>query len=172
MKPDLAARGQGTVVGSPGGQILMGNGTSFATPLVAGLAAGFWQAHPQLTAAQVTSALRQSGSQFSSPDDELGYGIPNFGRAALLAESLSQLLIYPNPFSEAEPLSVIWGEVETNVPLYATLTDLSGRVVWRRQYDAGGLAAFALPNLNLSAGMYVMTLVAGEKKRTVRLVKR
>lgn len=172
VKPDLAARGQGTVVGSPGGQILMGNGTSFATPLVAGLAAGFWQAHPQLTAAQVTSALRQSGSQFSSPDDELGYGIPNFGRAALLAESLSQLLIYPNPFSEAEPLSVIWGEVETNVPLYATLTDLSGRVVWRRQYDAGGLAAFALPNLNLSAGMYVMTLVAGEKKRTVRLVKR
>ena len=172
VKPDLAARGQGTVVGSPGGQIVMGNGTSFATPLVAGLAAGFWQANPRLTAAQVTAALRQSGSQFSTPDDQLGYGIPNFERAALLAQESGQLLIYPNPFSEAEPLSVVWGEVETNVPLSATLTDLSGRIVWRRQYDAGGLAAFALPNLNLSAGMYVMTLVAGDKKRTVRLVKR
>lgn len=172
VKPDLAARGQGTVVGSPGGQIVMGNGTSFATPLVAGLAAGFWQAHPTLTAAQVTEALRQSGSQFGNPDDQLGYGIPNFERASVLAESLGQLLIYPNPFSEAEPLSVIWGEVAPSVPLDATLTDLTGRIVWRRHYDAGGIAAFALPNLGLSAGMYVMTLVAGDKKRTVKLVKR
>lgn len=172
VKPDLAARGQGTVVGSPGGQILMGNGTSFATPLVAGLAAGFWQAHPRLTAAQVTEALRRSGSQFSNPDDQLGYGIPNFERASVLAESLGQLLVYPNPFSESEPLSVIWGEGQTNVPLDATLTDLTGRILWSRQYDAGGSVAFALPNLNLSAGMYVMTLVAGEKKRTVKLVKR
>lgn len=172
VKPDLAARGLGTVVGSPGGPILTGNGTSFATPLVAGLAAGFWQAHPRLTATQVVAALRRSGSQVGTPDDRLGYGIPNFERASLLAESFSQLLVYPNPFSEAEPLSVFWGEVDTRVPLDATLTDLSGRVVWRRQYNTGGLAAFALPNLNLSAGTYVMTLVAGEKKRTVKLVKR
>ena len=58
VKPDLAARGQGTIVGTPGGQIVSGNGTSFATPLLAGLAAGFWQAHPTLTAAQVKDALR------------------------------------------------------------------------------------------------------------------
>ncbi|WP_080240381.1 S8 family serine peptidase [Spirosoma rigui] len=172
IKPDLAARGQGTVVGSPNGQIQLGNGTSFATPLVAGLAAGFWQAHPQLTAAQVTLALRRSGSQFTNPDDQLGYGIPNFERASVVAESLQALLVYPNPFSEAEPLSVIWGEVATNVPLDATLTDLTGRIVWQRQYASGGLAGFALPTLNLSAGMYVMTLVAGDKKRTVKIVKR
>jgi hypothetical protein len=173
VKPDLVARGLGTVVGSPGGQILMANGTSFATPLVAGLAAGFWQAHPRLTAAQLTAALRQSGSQFNNPDDQLGYGIPNFERASLLAEGMGEeLLVYPNPFSEAEPLSVLWGEVETNVPLDATLTDLTGRIVWRRQYEAGGLAAFSLPNLNLAAGMYVMTIVAGDKKRTVKIIKR
>ena len=172
VKPDVVARGLGTVIGSPGGQIVTGNGTSFATPLVAGLVAGFWQAHPRLTAAQVTNAFRQSGSQFANSDDQLGYGIPNFERASVLTESLSQLLVYPNPFSESEPLSVIWGEVATNVPLDATLTDLTGRILWRRQYNTGGLAAFALPNLNLSAGMYVMTLVAGDRKWTVKLVKR
>jgi serine protease AprX len=172
VKPDLAARGQGTVVGSPGGQIVLGNGTSFATPLVAGLAAGFWQAHPRLTATQVTLALRQSGSQFSTPDDQLGYGIPDFERASAVAELFQDLLVYPNPFSESEPLSVIWGDVATNVALDATLTDLTGRVIWQKQYASGGLTAFALPNLNLSAGMYVMTLVAGDKKRTVKIVKR
>ena len=173
VKPDLVARGQGTVVGSPGGQILMGDGTSFATPLVAGLAAGFWQAHPQLTATMVTALLRRSGSQFSTPDDALGYGIPNFGRASVLADALSQpLLVFPNPFSDAESLSVFWSDSAPNVPLSATLTDLTGRVLWRNQYDVGKAATIALPHLNLSAGMYIMTLVAGDKKQTVKIVKR
>jgi serine protease AprX len=172
IKPDLAARGQGTVIGSPGGQILTGSGTSFATPLVAGLVAGFWQANPRLTATVVTAMLRQSGSQFSNPDSQIGYGIPNFGRASALTESLSQLLLFPNPFSETESLSVFWGEIAPNVPLDATLTDLTGRILWRRQYTAAPSAAFVLPSLGLSTGMYVMTLVAGDKKRTVKIVKR
>ncbi|ADB37697.1 peptidase S8 and S53 subtilisin kexin sedolisin [Spirosoma linguale DSM 74] len=171
IKPDLAARGQGTIVGSPGGQIVSGNGTSFATPLVAGLAAGFWQAHPQLTAAQVTDALRQSGSQFGNPDAQLGYGIPNFERASALADAYGQLLVFPNPFSDVQPLGVRWGEIEANVPLDATLTNAAGRVIWQNRYTSAGLAAFTLPYLNLSAGMYFMTLVAGDKKRTVKLVK-
>jgi subtilisin family serine protease len=171
VKPDLAARGQGTVVGSPGGQIVSGNGTSFAAPLVAGLAAGFWQVHPRLTAAQVTEALRRSGSQYGSPDDQLGYGIPNFERASVMADAFGTLLIYPNPFSDAEPLGVQWGEIEANSPLDATLTNMAGRVVWQSRYTSPGLAAFILPNLNLSAGMYFITLVSGDKKRTLKVVK-
>ncbi|MFD2933916.1 S8 family serine peptidase [Spirosoma flavum] len=171
VKPDLAARGQGTIVGSPGGQVVSGSGTSFATPLVAGLSAGFWQAHPRLTAAQVTEALRRSGSQFGNPDDQLGYGIPNFERASVLADSFGQLLIFPNPFSDAEPLGVQWGEIEANVPLDATLINAAGRIVWQSRYTSAGLSAFTLPNLNLSAGLYFMTLVSGDKKRTVKLVK-
>ena len=171
IKPDLTARGQGTVIGDPGGQILTGNGTSFATPLVAGLAAGFWQAHPRLTAAQVLESLRRSGSQFGAPDDQLGYGIPNFERASVLAESYNQLLVYPNPFTDVQPLAVQWGELEANVPLDATLADLTGRIIWQNRYTSAGLASFVLPNLNLSAGMYFVTLVAGDKKRTLKVIK-
>ncbi|GAB3719684.1 S8 family serine peptidase [Spirosoma lituiforme] len=171
VKPDLAARGQGTIIGSPGGQIVSGNGTSFATPLVAGLAAGFWQAHPRLTAAQVTDALRRSGSQFGAPDDQLGYGIPNFERASVLADSYGQLLVYPNPFSDAEALGVQWGDVQANAPLDATLTNAAGRIIWQNRYTSPGVSAFTLPSLNLSAGMYFMTLISGDKKRTVKLIK-
>ncbi|RYC69336.1 S8 family serine peptidase [Spirosoma sordidisoli] len=171
VKPDLAARGQGTLVGSPGGQIVSGNGTSFATPLVAGLAAGFWQANPRLTAAQVTDALRRSGSQYTSPDDQVGYGIPNFERAMEVARTYSQFLIYPNPFSDSQPLAVQWGDVQANTTIDATLTDLAGRVVWSNRYTPAGLAAFVLPPLNLSAGLYVMTLVAGDQKRSIKVIK-
>lgn len=171
VKPDLAARGQGTVIGDPRGRIVSGNGTSFATPLVAGLAAGFWQAHPRLTAVQVTDALRRSGSQFGSPDDQLGYGIPNFERASVLTDSYDQLLVYPNPFSDAEPLGIQWAEIQTNTPLDATLRNADGRIVWQNRYASTGVSAFMLPNLRLSAGTYFMTLISGDKKRTVKLIK-
>ncbi|WP_020601663.1 S8 family serine peptidase [Spirosoma spitsbergense] len=171
VKPDLAARGQGTIVGSPGGQIISGNGTSFATPLMAGLAAGFWQAHPTLTATQVTDALRRSGSQYGAPDDQLGYGIPNFERASVLADAYGSLVVYPNPFNDTDLLGVQWGEIAINTPLDATLTNLAGRVIWQNQYVSTGLAAFILPRLNLSAGMYILTLVSGDKKRTLKVVK-
>ncbi len=174
VKPDLAARGQGTVVGQPDGRIVMGNGTSFATPLIAGLAAGFWQAHPTLTAVQVTALLRRSGSQFGQPDDELGYGIPNFERASHLADVSDRLQVFNNPFSETEPLSVFWGSLEPNATLDATLSDLTGRVLWRRQRAAttGEEAQLSLPNLNLSVGMYFLTLLSGDKKQTVKVIKR
>ncbi|GAB2538601.1 S8 family serine peptidase [Spirosoma aerophilum] len=171
VKPDLAARGQGTIIGSPGGSIVSGNGTSFATPLVAGLAAGFWQAHPTLTAAQVTQALRQSGSQYGSPDSQLGYGIPNFERASVISDAFGKLLIYPNPFTDSAPVGVLWGDIDPNTPIDATLTNAAGRVVWQRQYTFPGQSAFTLPDLNLSAGLYIMTLVSGDKRRTVKLIK-
>ncbi|WP_461042973.1 S8 family serine peptidase [Spirosoma harenae] len=171
VKPDLAARGANTFVGSPSGSIVSGSGTSFATPLIAGLAAGFWQAHPRLTAKQVTDALRRSGSQYGAPDDKIGYGIPNFERASTLAESYNQLFVFPNPFSDTQPVGVQWGEIADNTPLDATLTNLAGRIVWQSRYTSPGLAAFVLPNLGLSTGVYIMTLVAGDKKRTLKLIK-
>ena len=172
VKPDLAARGQGTVIGSPGGQIVSGNGTSFSAPLVAGLAAGFWQAHPKLTAAQVTNALRQSGSQYTAPNAELGYGIPSFDRASLISNTYDQsLLVYPNPFNDKDMLGVRWGELAANAPVDATLTNLSGRVLWHNQYTSPGVAVFTIPSLSLSAGIYFITVVSGDKRRTLKVVK-
>lgn len=171
VKPDLDARGQGTVVGNQNGQITQGDGTSFAAPLIAGLVAGFWQAHPRMTAAQVTDALRRSGSQYGNPDDLMGYGIPNFERASTISNAYDQLFVFPNPFSDTQDLGVQWGEIEVNVPLDATLTDVTGRIVWQNRYTSPGLAAFVLPRLGLSTGIYFMSLVAGDKKRTLKVVK-
>ncbi|MBC7921790.1 MAG: S8 family serine peptidase, partial [Ferruginibacter sp.] len=54
VKPELAALGSGAVVGvSSTGNIVTSGGTSFSAPVLAGMATGFWQAHPQLTNMQV-----------------------------------------------------------------------------------------------------------------------
>ena len=85
VKPDVAAQGSFVVVATPSGSYAYSQGTSFAAPLLAGMAAGFWQAHPNLTNVQVMNYLKQSGTQAQSPDYLLGYGIPNFKKADALA---------------------------------------------------------------------------------------
>ncbi len=173
VKPDLAARGQGTIIGNPNGLISSGNGTSFATPLVAGLAAGFWQANPGLSAVQVTDALRKTGSQYATPDAQLGYGIPKFTQLLVLAnaEPAAPPVVFPNPVSDAGPLFIRWPNAGRTTPVNATLTDLTGRVFYQKQYAPSGTDTFVLPITGLATGLYFVTLTAGTLKETVKVIK-
>jgi len=85
IKPDLCARGVSNALvsagGNPQGYTTL-SGTSFATPLLAGLAACLVQARPTWPATLVIRALRETGSKATSPDTLKGYGIAN-GLAAL-----------------------------------------------------------------------------------------
>ncbi|MEL6539066.1 MAG: S8 family serine peptidase [Bacteroidota bacterium] len=78
VKPDVSAWGEGTVLVNESGDITSANGTSYSSPQVAGLAAGLWQAFPELTAQEVIQLIRESGDQFTEPDTLLGYGVPSF----------------------------------------------------------------------------------------------
>jgi hypothetical protein len=53
------------------------SGTSFATPITAGICALILSAHPELTPLQVREALRNTASKSTSPDNTLGWGIVN-----------------------------------------------------------------------------------------------
>jgi serine protease AprX len=52
------------------------NGTSFATPLLAGFAACAWQLNPRLTKDEIYKHLLKSGSLYPYFDYAHGYGIP------------------------------------------------------------------------------------------------
>ncbi len=172
LKPDLVALGQGTALGTSDGRITTGNGTSFSGPLVAALATGFWQAFPTLTAAQVRQLLRQSGSRATQPDQQFGYGIPNFGRAAPFARAQARLAVFPNPFQDADLLHVPLTEVEQAQPVVLRLTDLAGRLLAERQYATGQAVKFSTQTLGLQAGMYLLTVQNVGQSRTIRLLKR
>ncbi|MDX2284414.1 MAG: S8 family serine peptidase [Bacteroidia bacterium] len=81
IKPDLAAMGEQTFFVGIDGTVRRGNGTSYACPLISGLAACLKQAHPQATAWQLAEALRRSADRFTSPGNSYGYGIPDGARA-------------------------------------------------------------------------------------------
>ena len=87
IKPDVVAPGQSVEVFDPASAMVdRGNGTSFATPEIAGMAACLWQALPDLTAMQLRELILRSATQYDAPNDTLGYGIPNAWTAYRLVE--------------------------------------------------------------------------------------
>lgn len=82
IKPEVCAVGVRTQLINPGGNIVTSNGTSFATPLLAGLAASLWSALPDENAMQIRSRIIRSADRYLNPDmDQYGYGIPNAWKA-------------------------------------------------------------------------------------------
>ena len=89
VKPEVCAPGVNTTIVNPvTEEVSTGNGTSFATPEVAGMAACIWQAVPELTAMELREMIIRSASLYPSHDDQRGYGIPNAEVALQLATAL------------------------------------------------------------------------------------
>ena len=85
IKPDVLALGSNAAVIDTDGTISFKNGTSFATPVLCGLAACLWQAYPDLTNKELLDILKQSSDKYSDPDLPYGYGICDMEKAFRLA---------------------------------------------------------------------------------------
>ncbi len=83
VKPDVASVGVATTLQTPNNTIGNGNGTSFATPNIAGLTTCLWQGFQEFNNMRIIVSLRQAASKASSPDDRVGYGIPDVKKAVL-----------------------------------------------------------------------------------------
>jgi len=85
IKPDVAAVGTNAVIANAGsGQPMFGNGTSYATPIMAGVATCLWQAFPEVSNSGIMDVLRKAGDRSNTPDDRTGYGIPDAKKAFVL----------------------------------------------------------------------------------------
>lgn len=174
IKPELMAFGQGPVLIRATGLPASAQGTSFSAPQVAALAAGLWEAKPEWTKEDLLQALIKSGSQQASPNNNVGYGIPNFRAAyfgellALASEEKNPSSIYPNPLF-AEELAVVFGQ-----ELGATIriVDRAGRIVIERLLVRDSpINPFRIPLSGLPAGLYVVHLQDGKEVMHTKLIK-
>lgn len=74
LKPNVAALGTVVAAGETG--LKRTNGTSFASPLLAGFAACLWQMYPDWTNQQVFDAMQQSATLYPYFDYSHGFGTP------------------------------------------------------------------------------------------------
>lgn len=172
VKPDLAAMGQNSILGTPSGSVAAGNGTSFATPILAGMVTGFWQAYPELTNMQVIDLLKRSASQANNPDDRLGYGIPHFVRAAALVPSLksSGVRLFPNPSPDNQSPRVQLPGTTLGQDFNVTLTDLRGAVLWSGTFR-GNLGELPIGGVPLTRGLYLLRFENGAERYTARWMR-
>ena len=86
VKPEVCAMGKGTSIIHPENDSIMGgNGTSFACPLIAGMAACLWSASPDATNMEIRERIIRSADRYTQPHEQYGYGIPDAWMAYQLA---------------------------------------------------------------------------------------
>lgn len=100
-KPNVSAMGVYVPVVAPNGNYVAVNGTSFASPIMAGSIATLMSAFPTKPIDELKTMLQQSAHLYPEYSDQLGYGVPNFG---LIYQNLAtnqvnsfSFQIYPNP---------------------------------------------------------------------------
>lgn len=170
IKPDLMAMGVGATVATQTGTITTNNGTSFAGPILAGAVTSFWSAFPTKTNAEIVQLVKASADRFSNPNNNYGYGIPDFQLAytnALLMNaefSASAFSVYPNPASNHITVNFPEGITEAEMVLYNNLGQLV--VVKNIQKNA----TIALDNLN--SGLYIYKITTGSISKSGKLIKR
>lgn len=93
IKPDVMALGSSASVITSFGEIINSNGTSFATPIMAGMGACLWQSLPDLSCFDLMRLIKESSDRFLDPDPYYGYGIPDLYKAYLIGQDFSSKFI-------------------------------------------------------------------------------
>ena len=136
IKPTLAAMGVSNALEGANGLLTYASGTSFSSPVLAGMAACLWQATPQASPFDIKNALIRSASQYEKPDSLLGYGIPDMNKALNLLLTSAPALhqpahewtIYPLPFRESFHLYHTSATEETS---HLEIFSLTGRKLFQ-----------------------------------------
>ena len=179
QKPDVAAVGVGAVVGTTTGSVGTSNGTSFSSPLIAGLATILWQAYPKLTAQQLIQVLKKSGHQADKPDNLLGYGVPSALKAQQIIgqeytplgtekSSLQAVVLSPNPANDHITLSI----PSPLVGKKATLKLVTVNGIIQQHSQENLQSRHSIPTGQLSAGLYVVQIQVEGKERSLKFIKR
>lgn len=179
IKPDVCAQGVRSAVITSGGDLGYSGGTSFSCPILAGAAASLWSALPEKTAQEIFDAIMITCDRFWTPNNDYGYGIPNFYNAYLLLKSDYNSKIYsdkytvtvfPNPSRQALYVAVSNAEEKNHT---IALYDMVGNKVLEQElyirngtYEMVSLQGFS----NLAAGKYILVF-NGQKENTVKIIK-
>lgn len=131
IKPEIVALGTGVWCATSSGVSTYGygNGTSVATPIVAGISALLLQARPYLGPMDVREAFMNTASRRTAPNNDVGWGVPNLFAA----------LSYPIAGRAALPLFAGWNlvsiPVDEALPVDSVFADRVGDV-WHWNPDS------------------------------------
>ncbi|MGH1336506.1 MAG: S8 family serine peptidase [Aureispira sp.] len=183
LKPDVAALGTATAYASMVRyEVGLGEGTSYACPVITGLVTALKQAYPKINNTRLRQVIRESGHQAQQPDTLLGYGLPNFWNAyQVLADSS----IFINKEGEIDQkfrlinqqLHVYVEHTNTaakDTPLQLQVMDLEGNLCGKKRawLRAGQINKISLGALDsCGRGVFALRLDYAGKTHWLRLLR-
>ena len=178
IKPNVCAKGQNAVASDEWGNITQVNGTSFASPIMAGAAASLWSAFPNKSNLEIKAAIEESAHLFSNPDGDYGYGIPNLCVAKLLltgqsktALHSSEAILAPNPFTNEFSVIIYSADTQTaKINIY----DIAGKNIYNKElYLTTNSYNMISPTkeIALSQGVYIVKVSTLNNIQDFKLIK-
>lgn len=167
IKPDLMAKGMNATVAYTDGSIGGANGTSFSCPILAGAVTSFWSAFPSLTNQQIVDLVKQSADRYTNPNNQYGYGIPDFQQAVALSTQNNgqmNLYLYPNPSQDFISVEFKNGFEQATFELY----DIVGKRITSQNLNQ---VVTQIPVTNLQAGTYLYKISGNSSSKTGKIIK-
>ena len=174
IKPDVMAMGQGTALANGNNNFTYGNGTSFSSPVMAGMTACLWQSNPNFTNTSIREAIKMSGSNATQPNSTFGYGIPDFYQANSFLTSIDTgeqretnlLKVAPNPFQTVERIQVF-----SQKPCLVRIFNSNARLVGEIAVANYQTNALRQVLNNLKAGFYTLSISTDDEVQIQKLIK-
>ena len=172
IKPDLCAPGSGIYCIQPNGILFLAGGTSMATPMIAGMAAGIKQSYPNLSSLQLKNLMIQSGDQYANPDNFKGYGVPHYQRLNSLAALYSNpnsVILAPNPYSSGDLFLKLY---ELSNTFSIQLTDIQGKQIFSGAVSTNdGLLLLPDEIKSIHAGIYFISIYLNDSVQVIKWIK-
>ena len=127
IKPNIVAQGKNTIVANSNNEVSTANGTSFSSPITSGMVACLWGSNPHKTAMDIKDAIYKSSDKYFNPDNQFGYGIPDYYNAL---KSLSSDIV----FQQTGEFFNFTSDVETKVEY--EIYSIDGKVISKGSFYA------------------------------------
>ncbi len=183
IKPDIMAMGVGVACASSTDDTATAyiNGTSLSCPLAAGAGAIILSANKNLTPIEIGDALRNTASNSSLPDREMGWGIIDVIKAMnylhiptgnvgkkITPEAFKLYQNYPNPFNPNTTVRFnLVKASNVNLTLFNILGEKISTLI--NQSMAEGEHEYILKGDNLASGIYFVRLQAAENVSEIKI---
>lgn len=176
VKPNVVAQGQGAaVINAYSGDVTFGNGTSYSSPITAGMVTCLWQANPGKKNTEIMLAIEQSGTLATNPNDELGYGIPDYMLANDLVTDTgfeytadNNINVFPNPFNDRLTIKLYDGATEKP---RAMLVDVTGKIMFEASFAVAS-NQYQITGLDeLPSGVYFVKVFVNNNTYVQKVIK-
>jgi serine protease AprX len=177
VKPEICAIGSSSAIVSTSGVPSYGNGTSFASPTMAGMMACYLQAvqksNPALNMQSILKPVLESGNLYLTPTTQKGYGIPNFEFATRNLSNFAGL----NPVTTNDNYLLAYDAKNKAIQLWSNnrentlgktvrLYSVTGKLVVQKQMTE---AITAFDTHKLPVGIYAICITGNGKTETKKI---